>query len=85
MFATEREKQLLEAMLLLKEESQRLVRRHREVMEEFDLVKEELFQIRRERHRQPGRGIASQVQSKHYYYTTQPNESWSPPAPLKVK
>jgi hypothetical protein len=59
MLAAQREEQLLHAMQLLKEESQRLVRMHREVMAEFDLLMAELNQIRAERQRQRGREFFS--------------------------
>ena len=54
MLETDREQQLLEAMLLLKEESQRLVRRHREIMEQFESVMHELYVLRRRRQKQRG-------------------------------
>jgi hypothetical protein len=47
--ATNREEEILEAMQRLKAESQRLIRQHRDLLETFDLLKEELDQIRRER------------------------------------
>jgi hypothetical protein len=68
MQVTERERQLIETMLLLKEENQRLVRRHREVMEEFDLLKEELLRIRKERQRQRGHEIDALKESGQYHY-----------------
>ena len=54
MHDTKREEQLLEALLLLKEESQRLIQRHREVMDEADVVMYELDMLKKQRQRQRG-------------------------------
>jgi hypothetical protein len=61
MLDTEREEQLLQVLLLLKEESQRLVRRHKEIQEEFDCVVHELYVLRRKRRVREGREIFSRL------------------------
>jgi hypothetical protein len=47
--ATNREEDILEAMQRLKAESQRLIKEHRELLEVFDMLREELEQIRTRR------------------------------------
>jgi hypothetical protein len=61
MLDNEREEQLLQILLLLKEESQRLVRRHKEIQEEFDGIVHELFVLRRNRRIREGREIFSRL------------------------
>jgi hypothetical protein len=51
---TKRENQLLETLLLLKEESQRLIRRHREIQDEFHSAMHELNVLRKNRQWQCG-------------------------------
>jgi hypothetical protein len=46
---TDREQKLLDTLILLKEESQRLIRRHREVMDDFDAVMYELDILKKKR------------------------------------
>jgi hypothetical protein len=58
--ATNREEDILEAMQRLKIESQRLIRQHRDLLETFDLLKQELDQIRRER-RQNSNSVLPQI------------------------
>jgi hypothetical protein len=61
MLDTEREEYLVQILLLLKEESQRLVRRHKEIQEEFDCIVHELFVLRRNRRVRKGREIFSRL------------------------
>jgi hypothetical protein len=63
MLESDREEQLLKAMLLLKEESQQLVRRHREVVEQFDLVIHELNLIRTGRQKERGHDFSQEFES----------------------
>jgi hypothetical protein len=60
MLESEREEELLKALLLLKEESQRLIRRHREIMQEYDSVVHELYMLRKARQRRRGHDFSSQ-------------------------